>query len=309
MTADEFATAAEAASGWLSALQAEVTKRKQWWEERGVRAGVRERSWRLARRLLPTDITISEIAGIEPALDWAQERLEQCERCPTSGGACDVDYDMRAEKGKFPIWDPELRDIKYVWCARHREHLLRKRLRYFGLPEVMLDASFDNFDADDELRDELRAYAENFATTDARGFHFVGPTGTGKSHLAAAVVRHVTERRLVDSVYFTFVPAFFDTIRSNFDRPVEQRDAFWDRVLNCGLLVFDDLGAERTTEWVRDQLGILMHQRWANKKPVLVTSNLPLDSYRATLGERAYSRLKALIPYVRCINGRDRRQP
>jgi DNA replication protein DnaC len=234
--------------------------------------------------------------------------LEQCERCPKTGGACDVDYDMRAEKGKFPVWDSANRDIQYVWCSRHREHLLRKRLRHFGLPETALDATFENFDADDALRDEMRSYTQHFAMTGAMGFHFVGPTGTGKSHLAAAVVRDITSRQLVSSVHFTFVPSFFDEVRSNFDRPVEQRDEFWERVLGCDLLVLDDLGAERTTEWVRDQLGILMHQRWANKKPVLVTSNLPLDSYRNTLGERAHSRLKAMTPYVRSISGTDRRQ-
>lgn len=307
--ADQLTAASEAAESWLEELRAQTSQRMVWWEEHGVVQGVLQKPWKLVRRLLPNDIRPCELACIEPALYWAQERMEQCRSCPTTGGACDTSYDMRAPKGQFPIWDEEARDIQFVWCARHREHLLRERLKVFGVPEVMLGATFENFTADDALRDEVRSYAEHFDTAGASSFHFVGATGTGKSHLAAALVRDITARRLISSACFAFVPKLFDDMRANFDRSVEHRDELLERVLRSDVLILDDLGAERTTDWVRDQLGIVMHERWANNKPVLVTSNLPLDSYRATLGERAHSRLKALTPYVRTIHGKDRRSP
>jgi len=181
------------------------------------------------------------------------------------------------------------------------------RLASFGVPEVLLSATFESFTVSDELRNEMQAYVANFKDVGAKGYYLNGGVGTGKSHLAAAITRELVRKRIIGSAYFAYVPKFFDEIRNNFDRPVEERDEFMRRSLECDLLVMDDLGAERTTEWVRDQLGIIIHMRWANQKPVLVTSNKTMEEYRDLLGERAYSRLRALTPYRREVGGQDQR--
>lgn len=291
-----------------SSYDAQIARRMEWWSQREIADGAKEKGWRWVRKLiLPPDITREEIAALEPCLDWAQQRLDQCSVCPKTGGACDVDYYMGAGEGTAPVWNAETRDVEFKPCGRFYEHRLRKRLAGFGVPEVLLGATFETFSVNDDLRDELQAYVANFKDIGAKGYYLDGGVGTGKSHLAAAVTRELVRKRLINSAYFAYVPKFFDEIRNNFDRSVEERDEFMERSLHCDLLVMDDLGAERTTEWVRDQLGIIIHMRWANQKPVLVTSNKTMDEYRDLLGERAYSRLRSLTPYRRVIGGRDQR--
>lgn len=290
------------------AYDAMIARRLEWWSQREIADGAKEKGWRWVRKLiLPADVTREEIAALEPVLQWAQERLDQCSTCPKTGGACDVDYYMGAGEGTAPVWNAETRDVEFKPCARFYEHRIRLRLAGFGVPEVLLGANFDNFSVSDELRAEMQAYVASFKDVGAKGYYLNGSVGTGKSHLAAAITRALVEKRIIGSAYFAYVPKFFDEIRNNFDRPVEERDEFMRRVLQCDLLVMDDLGAERTTEWVRDQLGIIIHMRWANQKPVLVTSNRTLEEYRELLGERAYSRLRSLTPYRRLVGGTDQR--
>lgn len=302
------ATVGEVLGAWQASYNADVAARKEWWEKREIAGGAAEKGWRWVLKLLPPNITRDEIASIEPSLDWAEERLVQCRTCSrTAGGGCDVGYYMRAGEGTRPFWNGSTRSMEFIRCHLDVEHQLRKRLAYFGVPAGLLGATFENFTANDSLRDEIKLYVDKFQQAGPTGYYFVGGVGTGKSHLAAAVVRELTKRGALRSALFAFVPWFFDELRSNFDRPVEQRDEFMQHVLGCDLLVLDDLGSERTTEWVREQLGIIIHMRWANQKPVLVTSNLMLTEYRGVLGERAYSRLSALVPYARVIAGGDRR--
>lgn len=290
------------------AYDAMIARRLEWWSQREIADGAKEKGWRWVRKLiLPADITREEIAALEPCLQWAQERLDQCSQCPKTGGACDVDYYQGAGEGTSPVWNNEARDVEFKPCARFYEHRLRVRLASFGVPEVLLGATFENFTASAELRVEMEAYVAHFREVGAKGYYVNGDVGTGKSHLVAAVTRDLVKKRIIASAYFAYVPKFFDEIRNNFDRPVEERDEFMRRVLDCDLLVMDDLGAERTTEWVRDQLGIIIHMRWANQKPVLVTSNKTMEDYREVLGERAYSRLRALTPYRRMVRGEDQR--
>lgn len=300
-----------ALDAWRERYERKVQERREWWNGRDIQTGIGERGWLRAGALLPPDITREELAHIEPSVGWAEERLAQCSTCPPHGGACDVAYHTDARKGGLPVWDDKQRSVEFADCERYREHMLRQRLAFFGVPTTLLGATFAEFTADDELREEAKAYVLGFNEHGAKGYHFVGGTGTGKSHLAVAILRHVTrlqaKLRIPFTAYFAYVPQFFDEIRSNFDRPVEERDEFMRRVFNCDLLILDDLAAERTTDWVRSQLDIIINERWGNERPVLVTSNRTLEEYRNALGERAFSRLQALTPYMRTIDGRDRR--
>jgi DNA replication protein DnaC len=90
------------------------------------------------------------------------------------------------------------------------------------------------------------------------------------------------------------------------DLGVEARRALMQDACETEFLVLDDLGAERTTEWVREQLGIIMNERWANRRATIVTTNQKLDYFADTLGHRAVSRLEAMVNMVE-VDGRDRR--
>src|SRR5256885_17172502 len=63
------------------------------------------------------------------------------------------------------------------------------------------------------------------------------------------------------------------------------------RLCAVDLLHLDDLGAERSTEWVLEHLYSIVNERWQDSRSMVVTTNLGLDQLREQLGERTVSRL------------------
>lgn len=129
----------------------------------------------------------------------------------------------------------------------------------------------------------------------------IGPPGTGKSHLAAAVVNQA----LADHhrpVYWS-VPALLDHLRVGYDRdlsPMARYDARLARLLDCEVLVLDDLGAEQSTDWTMATLFAIIDYRWIRELPTVTTTNLALDQLHprlaSRLGDRARSRVVTLRP-------------
>jgi DNA replication protein DnaC len=79
--------------------------------------------------------------------------------------------------------------------------------------------------------------------------------------------------------------------------------------MNVHLLVLDDLGAERATEWVAGQLYTILNHRLINNKPTIVTTNLDTEELSAQLGQRTVERLKSYrVIHVGGGNLRDERR-
>lgn len=257
--------------------------------------------------LLPTKLKPSELFAVADDDDIrnAEQRLRQCARCPVSGGACVGRYNENV--GQEPYWDEYLR---YRQCGKWPEYLLRESLREFGVPERMREKTLDNFDAKTEAqrlaKDVGMAYANNFMSIrnrDPNGVLFYGTHGIGKTHLAAAVTRAAVERKYVRSAMFVSVTALLGALRTQGDEP--QR--VMARASNADLLVLDDLGAQRTTDWVREQLGQILDDRWSNRRPVICTSNHELGKYVDMLGERSLSRLLGMLELIE-LDGSDQRR-
>jgi len=70
--------------------------------------------------------------------------------------------------------------------------------------------------------------------------------------------------------------------------------------------VLDDLGAQRTTDWVREQMNLISNARWSNGRPTIMTTNTGPDEITATLGPRAASRLLGGALGIE-VDGDDRR--
>jgi len=81
-------------------------------------------------------------------------------------------------------------------------------------------------------------------------------------------------------------------IRSTYGDATESNESdLLDEVNAPDLLVLDDLGAEKTSEWVNDRLYLIVNRRYESGKPVVVTTNLSLDELIRKVGERTVSRL------------------
>jgi chromosomal replication initiation ATPase DnaA len=115
-----------------------------------------------------------------------------------------------------------------------------------------------------------------------KGLWFHGDIGTGKTTLALLVARAAQEVGCSVAIYS--VPLLLAELRETFE--AESKDSFltlFRRLATVDLLVLDDLGAERETDWVLEQLFSLINERWQDERSIVVTSNAPDSSQGGTL--------------------------
>jgi DNA replication protein DnaC len=109
---------------------------------------------------------------------------------------------------------------------------------------------------------------------DGAGLWFHGDVGTGKTSISMLVAKAADQAGRSIAVYS--VPQLLATIRRTYESNAEDSyDALMRRLTGVDLLVLDDLGAERQTEWVLEQLYMLVNERWQNRGAMLVTTNVP----------------------------------
>ena len=211
------------------------------------------------------------------------------------------------------------------------------------IPLLYRNASFDNFEAPPgefdpgatELRrvvNAVRNYADEFPLGPRPGLLLVGETGTGKTHLAVAALRRIVAKGF-EGLYCNY-QTLLNTIKAGYD-PVSNssnREAY-RASLDAPVLLLDDLGANRVTDWVEDTINSIVTYRCDNRKPLIATTNLPdpdaggaltqrgaLDKpeYRRTLsdhiGMRARSRLFEMctvikMPYIPDYRVRKAKKP
>jgi DNA replication protein DnaC len=123
-----------------------------------------------------------------------------------------------------------------------------------------------------------------------RGILFYGDPGTGKSHMAAAILHALLPKGTI-TVYQS-VPDLLQRIRNTYDKANNEREDELMRSLEeSELLILDDLGAEQMTDWVRDRIYRIIDSRYRNQRPLIITSNLTLDQIGEQFTDRIADRL------------------
>lgn len=156
----------------------------------------------------------------------------------------------------------------------------------------------------DDMPEPVAADLQDWADgPDGRNLLLFGPVGTGKTHAAVAAVRPCHDRGM--RVQFWPVVELLDELR-----PGGTEGAF-GALASVDVLVVDDLGTERPTDWTGERLGALVNRRWLEQLPIVVTTNLPGGDGAGTLqeavGPRTYSRLVGGAVGV-VLGGDDRRR-
>lgn len=123
---------------------------------------------------------------------------------------------------------------------------------------------------------------------DPKGLVILGPTGTGKTWVAAALARQLLVEDTVP-VSFTTVADFLEALRPS--ARVSGVDPDMMQYALAPVLVLDDLGMEKLTEWGEEQLHRLAHERNHNNRTTIVTSNLTGPQIRERYDQRTVERL------------------
>src|SRR5918999_1025911 len=207
----------------------------------------------------------------------------------------------------------EKKNDQREWEHMRRDARVATLRNRSGLSKRMRGYSFANFkpyfspcaarDAE-KVENYLKSWEENREF--GRGLYFCGGVGTGKTHLAVAVMNELIQRKRVPSLFVT-VPEFLDNLRGAYNDPGRNLDEWMDAVKNADFLVLDDLGSERPTEWVQERLFVIINHRYRESLPTVFTSNIGPENLPAQLGERTASRIIAMCEGVE-LAGDDYRE-
>jgi DNA replication protein DnaC len=139
-----------------------------------------------------------------------------------------------------------------------------------------------------------------------RGLWLFGDTGTGKTTLAMLISKTALE--LGRSVAIYSLPKLLARIRRTYDSAPggDSYLQFFERLTSVDLLHIDDLGAEKRSDWVLEQLYALVNERYEAQRSMLISTNLPHDQLEEQIGSRTVSRLNQICDEVPLF-GDDRR--
>lgn len=210
-------------------------------------------------------------------------------------------------------------------CECRPQRLKRGRVRGIAsvIPPRYRGVSFDrppvsDMDRDMSSRHVVNAVREFTDTLDenlagGKGMWLMGNTGTGKTTLGMLVAKTALAAGKTVAVYFT--PKLLTQIRQTY-QATESEDAyeaFFKRLTSVDLLYIDDLGSERHTDWVVEQLYALVNERYENQRSMLVTSNAKQDvdegrrQLEDQIGARTVSRLVEICDDPLPLFGPDQR--
>jgi DNA replication protein DnaC len=124
-----------------------------------------------------------------------------------------------------------------------------------------------------------------------RGLWLMGDVGTGKTSLAMLVSKAALEAGRSVAIYS--LPRMLARIRRTYDADAGEQSylEFFNRLTSVDLLHVDDLGAEKRSDWVLEQLYAIVNERYESERSVVVTTNLDQPALEEQIGARTVSRL------------------
>lgn len=161
-------------------------------------------------------------------------------------------------------------------CGCWRVGVAARMLERARIPARYAKCGFSNFvtyENEKLLRavGKARKFADEFPAVD-KGLLFIGPCGVGKTHLAVSVLREALGKGMRGVYYDT--RSLLSIIRSTYSPVTRASEAeVLDEVMRAELLVLDDLGAERLTDWVEETMHLIVATRYNEQRPTVFTTN------------------------------------
>lgn len=270
---------------------------------------------RLGSLLSSTGKSEKSMWGSFPTL--AESIRQRQEVCRT----CDGTHCGQPTRGFYPIArqvggtvTEAMRMCRFE-VARRKQEKIHRLIDQAGIPPYLEGKTWDDYEIySPEAKNVYRAAQKYAASSTRGGLYISGPKGTGKTFLAALIAGEKLRQGL--PTLFVFVPDLLDSFRQAMHDG--QGDDVARTAREADFLVLDDMGAERATAWVAEQLMALINFRYSHQMPTVITSNYQLDELSDHLsgtmgpreeqitGERICSRIAAMTISLR-LSGQDMR--
>lgn len=177
--------------------------------------------------------------------------------------------------------------------------------------------SFDNYKITADNKKALnkaKEYTDNYIKNIEKGSLFItGGVGTGKTHLAASIANELIKNEI--PVVFGTLINLLNDIKDSYNSDGEKEGYIIEKYSKVNMLIIDDLGKERPSEWTLEKLFTIINNRYENNLPVIITTNYNRDKLRERLANnKNYEIADSIISrlYEMCkgigIYGNDKRK-
>lgn len=191
--------------------------------------------------------------------------MEAVPECPECGGSGWKRMDLAGRPG-------------VARCPCREQSKLQQLIEAARIPPRYRECLFENFlprrkhPTLGKAKTMASRFVEEYPLVDS-GLLILGPCGVGKTHLAVSIIQALMLRYGTWCVFYDF-RELLKQIQSSFN-PVAKTTEWQilDPVLQCDVLLLDDLGAERPTDWVRDTFAYIINHRYNQKRTTIITSN------------------------------------
>lgn len=210
------------------------------------------------------------------------------------------------------VYCNEYCDVWYILKALYAESNIPKIYQYpedltLTVPEGEDELYKAYIDAEKYRREILKNVDKGI------GVYLYGKMpGTGKTTWACKIMAHYFRKIVFNTGLeyegvFINVPEFLNDIKDNFNDPTPEFKKLYSKVENSKLAIFDDIGAEKPTEWVAEKLYTIINHRVNNGLATIYTSNIDLDMLADRIGNRTVSRIMG-NSYIIEFKGKDKRR-